>query len=53
MVLVNVNQRIRLFYGETYGIRIFSEAGHGTRLEILLPMREQPENMQELQKYQE
>ncbi len=51
--LVNVNQRIRLFYGETYGIRIFSEAGHGTRLEILLPMREQPENMQELQKYQE
>ncbi len=47
--LVNVNQRIRLFYGEEYGIRIFSEPGRGTRLEILLPLRTQPENMQEVQ----
>lgn len=44
--LVNVNQRIRLFYGEEYGISIFSDPGIGTRIEINLPLRNISENMQ-------
>ncbi len=44
--LANVNQRIRLFYGEAYGIRIESSAQGGTRVEISLPVRTQSENME-------
>lgn len=44
--LVNVNQRIRLFYGEQYGIRITSEPGKGTEIIILLPVRTCSENME-------
>lgn len=44
--LVNVNQRIRLFYGEEYGISIFSDPGIGTRIQITLPLRKVSENMQ-------
>jgi two-component system sensor histidine kinase YesM len=33
----NVNQRIRLFFGEQYGLRFTSEVGKGTRVTILLP----------------
>lgn len=44
--LVNVNQRIRLFYGEEYGISIFSAPGIGTRIQITLPLRKVSENMQ-------
>lgn len=43
--LVNVNQRIRLFYGNHYGIRINSQAGIGTQITILLPLRHYSENM--------
>lgn len=43
--LVNVNQRIRLFYGESYGLQISSTPGKGTRIEILLPLRNHSENM--------
>ena len=35
--LRNVHQRIKLFYGENYGLKIYSEVGKGTRVEILLP----------------
>lgn len=35
--LRNVHQRIRLSYGEDYGIRIESEAGVGTRVWIIMP----------------
>ncbi len=44
--LVNVNQRIRLFYGEEYGLSIFSSPGIGTRVQITLPLRNVSENMQ-------
>lgn len=32
--LYNVNERIKLYFGENYGIRIHSEKGVGTRIEI-------------------
>ena len=35
--LKNVNDRIRLLYGESYGVDIFSRPGEGTRVEIRLP----------------
>ena len=35
--LKNVNDRICLLYGEEYAIRIFSEPGKGTRVEIRTP----------------
>jgi two-component system sensor histidine kinase YesM len=34
----NVNERIRLHYGETYGVSIFSEHESGTIVEIKLPL---------------
>ncbi len=43
--LVNVNQRIRLFYGNNYGIQVESQAGTGTQVKILLPLRHYSENM--------
>lgn len=33
----NVHQRIRLRFGEEYGLKISSSPNHGTRIEILLP----------------
>lgn len=44
--LVNVHQRIRLFYGEKYGVDISSTPGVGTRIEITIPVRTQSENME-------
>ena len=38
--LYNVNERIRLNFGEKYGIKIESEYGMGTTVQILLPINE-------------
>ena len=46
--IVNVNQRIRLFYGEAYGIQIRSRQQMGTEVEIILPVKMQSENMKKL-----
>ncbi|GGH14500.1 cache domain-containing sensor histidine kinase [Paenibacillus segetis] len=35
--LRNVNQRLKLFYGEAYGLRIRSEVGRGTTVSMTLP----------------
>ena len=35
--LKNVHQRIRLFYGDKYGLRIDSVENIGTRIEIIMP----------------
>lgn len=43
--LVNVHRRIRLFYGDAYGISVDSTAGEGTQIEILLPLRDHSESM--------
>ncbi|HIW31847.1 MAG TPA: sensor histidine kinase [Candidatus Paenibacillus intestinavium] len=36
--LFNVNERIRLTYGASYGIQVQSEYGKGTRVEVYLPL---------------
>ena len=47
--IVNVNQRIRLFYGEEYGIYIESREKEGTEVKILLPVRTHSENMKKFE----
>lgn len=37
--LCNVNQRIKLYYGETYGISIESKYGEGSKVFIQLPLK--------------
>ena len=36
--IVNVNERLRLFYGEEFGLRIFSCPKVGTTIEMVLPI---------------
>nr|MCR4608714.1 sensor histidine kinase [Eubacterium sp.] len=38
--VVNVNQRIKLRFGDEYGVKITSEYGKGTRVEIHMPLIE-------------
>lgn len=38
IAIVNVNNRIRLLFGEEYGISIYSELNAGTDVEITLPL---------------
>lgn len=38
IALVNANERIKLFFGNEYGIRVYSAEGIGTDIEILLPL---------------
>ena len=33
----NVNDRIRIYFGEKYGLKLFSELDEGTRVEIRIP----------------
>ncbi|HEX2945024.1 MAG TPA: sensor histidine kinase [Clostridia bacterium] len=35
----NVNRRIKLFYGESYGLKIESEAGKYTRAKVIIPFK--------------
>jgi len=39
--LYNVEQRLRLYYGESYGVMLESAEGAGTKVIIRLPMREE------------
>ena len=40
IALKNVNDRIRLLYGEGYGLHVFSTLGEGTDVEIQLPFKQ-------------
>ncbi|MFV0351934.1 MAG: sensor histidine kinase [Oscillospiraceae bacterium] len=40
IALVNVNNRIRLLFGEEYGLAIYSTPGRGTDVEVTLPLLE-------------
>jgi two-component system sensor histidine kinase YesM len=37
--LTNTNSRIKKFYGDSYGMEIFSEEGKGTTVRVTLPLR--------------
>lgn len=37
--VANVNQRIELFYGKPYGLKVESEPGRGTRCTVTIPKR--------------
>ena len=37
--LKNVQERIHMFYGRRYGMTIDSQAGKGTQVSVLFPMR--------------
>ena len=37
IALYNINQRIRLRYGEAYGVRLDSCVGIGTQVVLILP----------------
>jgi len=38
----NVNQRIKLYYGQEYGLSIESEYRHGTRVSLVIPLQHAP-----------
>ena len=38
----NVNQRIKLYYGQQYGLSIQSEYLHGTRVSLVIPLQSAP-----------
>ena len=40
--LLNVNQRVRLYYGQRYGLAIASEHGAGTTVSLTIPLRRPP-----------
>lgn len=46
--MVNVNQRIQLFYGEEYGLVVDSKENQGTVVEVILPVRLHTENMKKI-----
>lgn len=39
IALYNVNQRLKLLFGESYGIHVYSTEGEGTDVEIQMPIR--------------
>ncbi|MCR5451381.1 MAG: sensor histidine kinase [Lachnospiraceae bacterium] len=39
VAMYNINTRIHLFYGEEYGLRILSQPGRGTIVNILIPLQ--------------
>ena len=36
--LTNVNKRIKLYFGQEYGLKITSSPGKGTRTDVILPL---------------
>lgn len=41
----NINERIKIFYGDKYGIHVFSELNEGTKVVLVLPAIEGDENL--------
>lgn len=37
--LKNIHDRLKLYYGENSSLNIYSEAGRGTKIEIVIPMQ--------------
>ncbi len=47
--IYNVNERIKLYFGEDYGLHFTSESGRGTEVSILIPAVKQEEITQYVQ----
>lgn len=45
--LHNINQRLKLNYGDQYGIKVTSEVGKGTKVTLLLPIRTEMDEIEE------
>ncbi|MCB0066224.1 MAG: hypothetical protein KDD77_03680, partial [Caldilineaceae bacterium] len=45
--LLNVNQRIRLYYGQRYGLQLSSVYGAGTTVSLTIPLRSRPKPVSE------
>ncbi len=45
--MANVDERLRLYYGEDAGLRVESRPGQGTRVEFSIPRQEQPPRQEE------
>ncbi len=43
IALPNINKRIRLLYGNRYGVDVYSSPGQGTDVEIMVPIRNKAE----------
>ena len=43
--LKNINSRIKLLYGEPYGIKISARENGGVSLSVLVPMRRKPKTV--------
>lgn len=43
--IYNVKERIQLYYGKSYGIKVFSETGVGTRIVLELPLFHEDPNV--------
>ena len=41
--LYNINQRIKLTYGQKYGVKIFSNIEEGTRVSLFIPINRMKE----------
>jgi len=37
--IYNVNKRVKLLYGETFGLKIYSKKGKGTKVTLLIPIK--------------
>ncbi len=37
--LYNINQRLKLHYGEGYRLHVYSEQGTGTRIRLMIPLK--------------
>lgn len=44
IALPNINRRIRLLFGDDYGLTVYSSPGSGTEVEIMLPLIERAED---------
>lgn len=44
--IINVHQRIRMHYGNDYGLKVKSEEGEFTRIEVSIPLKRSKEEME-------
>lgn len=48
--LYNINQRLKLSYGQSYGIKINSTPGQGTTIQLIIPINKDEDSKEKLKK---